>query len=49
MYLENPTISRKHAVIQHKDTGDIFVYDLGSTHGTYLNKKLIGKNEYIKL
>lgn len=49
IFLENPTISRKHAVIQHKDTGDIFIYDMGSTHGTFLNKKLIPHKEYIKM
>lgn len=38
---ENPTISRRHAVLQHKDTGELYVYDLGSTHGTFLNKKLL--------
>jgi pSer/pThr/pTyr-binding forkhead associated (FHA) protein len=40
---ENPTISRRHAVLQHKDTGELFIYDLGSTHGTFLNKKLLPK------
>jgi pSer/pThr/pTyr-binding forkhead associated (FHA) protein len=49
IFQENPTISRRHAVIQHKDTGDIFVYDLGSTHGTFVNKKLIPQHQYIKL
>eukprot|EP00347_Sterkiella_histriomuscorum_P006871 403351118 len=47
--MENPTISRKHAIIQHKDTGDIFIYDLGSTHGTFVNKRQIPANQYIKL
>ncbi|CDW88843.1 fha domain protein [Stylonychia lemnae] len=49
VFMENPTISRKHAIIQHKDTGDIFLYDLGSTHGTFLNKRQIPPNQYIKL
>jgi pSer/pThr/pTyr-binding forkhead associated (FHA) protein len=47
--LDNPTISRKHAVVQHKDNGDIFLYDMGSTHGTFINKKIIPHKEYIKL
>ena len=47
--MENPTISRRHAVLQNKDTGDLFIYDLGSTHGTFVNKKLIPKNSYVKL
>lgn len=43
IFQENPTISRRHAVLQHKDTGDLFIYDLGSTHGTFVNKRLIPK------
>lgn len=47
--MENPSVSRKHAIIQHKDTGDIFLYDLGSTHGTFVNKKTIPAQKYIQL
>ena len=47
--LENPSISRTHLVLQHKDTGDVFLYDLESTHGTFINKKLIPSRKYIKL
>ena len=47
--LENPSISRAHLVLQHKDTGDVFLYDLESTHGTFINKKLIPSRKYIKL
>ena len=28
--LDNPAISRKHAVIQNKNTNESFIYDLGS-------------------
>ena len=49
VYLENPSISRAHLVLQHKDTGDVFLYDLESTHGTFINKKLIPSRKYIKL
>lgn len=35
--LDNPTISRKHAVLQSKNTDELFIYDLGSTHGTFVN------------
>lgn len=49
IWQENPTISRRHAVFQHKDTGDLFIYDLGSTHGTFVNQKLIAKQSYLKI
>ena len=26
--MENPSVSRKHAILQHKDTGQVFLYDL---------------------
>ena len=42
-------MSRRHAVLQHKDTGELFIYDLGSTHGTFVNKRIIPKHSYVKL
>jgi len=36
--LEHPSISRQHAVIQFRETGECYIYDLGSTHGTFVNK-----------
>ena len=47
--MENQTVSRKHAIIQHKDTGEVFVYDLDSTHGTFVNKKKIPSKHYVRL
>nr|KYP76470.1 Uncharacterized protein ZK632.2 [Cajanus cajan] len=47
--LEHPTISRFHAVIQFKRRGDAYLYDLGSTHGTFLNKNQVEKNTYVDL
>lgn len=49
LLMENPTISRKHAIIQHKDTGEVFIYDLGSTHGTFVNKRQLPGHTYVKL
>ncbi|KAK1297773.1 hypothetical protein QJS10_CPB15g01098 [Acorus calamus] len=47
--LEHPTISRFHAVLQFKNTGEAFLYDLGSTHGTFINKNQVKKKFYSKL
>lgn len=37
--LEHPSISRLHAVLQFSATGDSFLYDAGSAHGSFLNKQ----------
>ncbi|KAL6477452.1 hypothetical protein MHYP_G00132870 [Metynnis hypsauchen] len=57
--LEHPSISRYHAVVQYRglageegvvgeETG-FYVYDLGSTHGTFVNKIKIPPKTYIRL
>eukprot|EP01062_Namystynia_karyoxenos_P077972 TRINITY_DN7953_c0_g2_i2.p1 TRINITY_DN7953_c0_g2~~TRINITY_DN7953_c0_g2_i2.p1 ORF type:complete len:643 (+),score=186.99 TRINITY_DN7953_c0_g2_i2:92-1930(+) len=48
--LEHPSISRQHAVIQLRANGAVYVYDLGSTHGTFWNKTNRLKSEtYVPL
>lgn len=47
--LEHPTISRFHAVLQFKSNGDVYIYDLGSTHGTFVNKNQVKKRVYVNL
>ncbi|XP_035023136.1 kanadaptin [Hippoglossus stenolepis] len=57
--LEHPSISRYHAVIQFRaqagegggvgEERGFYVHDLGSTHGTVVNKKKIPPNTYIRL
>ncbi|XP_050380025.1 uncharacterized protein LOC126797437 [Argentina anserina] len=47
--LEHPTISRFHAVLQFNTSGDAYLYDLGSTHGTSVNKKQVSKKVYVDL
>ncbi|KMT18728.1 hypothetical protein BVRB_2g028510 [Beta vulgaris subsp. vulgaris] len=47
--LEHPTISRFHAVLQFRGDGSAYLYDLGSTHGTSINKKQVQKKEYVDL
>ncbi|EPZ34660.1 hypothetical protein ROZALSC1DRAFT_26564 [Rozella allomycis CSF55] len=48
--MEHASVSRYHAVLQFKsDKNELFVYDLGSAHGTFLNKEKIQSGTYIKL
>ncbi|KAM3209331.1 hypothetical protein ACQJBY_063797 [Aegilops geniculata] len=44
--LEHPTISRFHAVLQFRNDGQVFLYDLGSTHGSSINKTQVKKKMY---
>lgn len=40
--LEHPSASRLHAVLQYNaETREAFIYDAGSSHGTFLNKERI--------
>lgn len=57
--LEHPSISRYHAVIQYRsqagesecvgEENGFYVHDLGSTHGTVVNKNKIPPKTYIRL
>lgn len=53
--LEHPSVSRYHAVIQYKtsDTSNsekgFYIYDLGSTHGTTVNKSPLEPKRYYRL
>jgi hypothetical protein len=53
--MEHPSMSRHHAVVQYcinkNDKHDIgwYVYDLNSTHGTWLNKNKIEPRVYYRL
>eukprot|EP00962_Isochrysis_galbana_P008605 scaffold2397_cov113-Isochrysis_galbana.AAC.1 len=47
--LPHPSVSRQHAAIQHRDSGGVWLMDLGSTHGTILNKKPCPPNVYVRL
>ncbi|MCL7023940.1 hypothetical protein MKW94_027477 [Papaver nudicaule] len=47
--LDHPTVSRFHAVLQFKQSGEAYLYDLASTHGTSINKKQVKKKTYTDL
>ena len=53
--LENPTISRYHAIVQYKSefehgqAAGLYLYDCGSTHGTFINKKRIEPKIYVRI
>lgn len=54
--MAHPTISRFHAVLQYRSTFSatdenrgFYLYDLGSTHGTFLNRSRIKPKTYTKV
>lgn len=58
--MAHPTISRHHAIFQYKATSaednsdsahgnGFYVYDLGSTHGTFVNKQRVRPLHYVRV
>lgn len=47
--LEDPFMSRKHAIFQHGSGGRIAIWDLGSTHGTWVNNQRIPSGQFVDL
>lgn len=53
--LAHPTVSRYHAVLQYREKDDdensrgLYIYDLGSTHGTFWNGNRIKSNIYVRV
>ena len=45
----HPSVSRQHAVLQHSETGEVFLMDLDSTHGTQINRKALTARSYVAL
>lgn len=41
LVLESPKISRRHAIINAQDVGEYWLIDLGSSNGTFLNKRRV--------
>lgn len=47
--LDHESTSRNHAVLQFGPRNAAFIYDLGSSHGTFVNKKQISPGQYVKI
>ncbi|GMF16965.1 unnamed protein product [Phytophthora lilii] len=47
--LAHPSISRVHAALQFDEQGALFLYDLRSTHGCFVNKKRVLAEEFVRL
>ncbi len=53
--LEHPTISRYHALVQYKSEFEhgqpagLYLYDCGSTHGTFMNKRRLEPKVYVRI
>eukprot|EP01084_Bolivina_argentea_P227926 385034_1 len=47
--LQHPSTSRRHALIGHGSSGNIYVMDLCSSHGTFLNGVRLKKNHRMVL
>ncbi|KAI9988508.1 hypothetical protein PInf_021939 [Phytophthora infestans] len=47
--LAHPSISRTHAALQFDEQGALFLYDIHSTHGCFVNKKRVQADVYVRL
>ncbi|POM73845.1 Forkhead-associated (FHA) domain containing hypothetical protein [Phytophthora palmivora] len=47
--LAHPSISRVHAALQFDEQGALFLYDICSTHGCFINKKRVLAEEFVRL
>merc|ERR1712127_784383 len=46
---DHQSISRQHAVLQFRDNTSVYLYDLNSTHGTFINKRRIPPHTYAEI
>lgn len=53
--MDHPSLSRYHMVLQYRPTGDgehdpgFYVFDLGSTHGSFLNKQQLKAKAFYRM
>ncbi|KAG7378061.1 hypothetical protein PHYPSEUDO_010596 [Phytophthora pseudosyringae] len=47
--LAHPSISRVHAALQFDEQGALFLFDLRSSHGCFVNKKRVLAEEFVRL
>lgn len=47
--LEHESVSRHHAVVQFGPKNSAYLFDIGSTHGTFINKRQIPIKKYVKI
>jgi len=45
VFLDDVTVSRKHAVIERREDGSFFVHDAGSLNGTYVNGEQVDETK----
>ena len=50
VFIDNHTVSRKHAILQARsDDHALYLFDLGSAHGTFVNKERLPSRTFKKL
>mgnify|MGYP000079555529 CR=1 FL=1 len=50
LYINNPLVSRKHAILQAKENDPhLYIMDLSSQHGTFVNRVQLPAQTYKKL
>src|ERR1700736_183727 len=43
LVLDSPKVSRRHAIINVQNVGEFWLIDLGSSNGTFLNKRRVNQ------